>query len=208
MFDIFEKLKLSRTQTEAQGPVEYIIAGLGNPGREYENTRHNIGFMAIDRLASEASVDVKKIKFKSVCGVANINNKRVLLLKPQTFMNNSGQAITEAMSFYKIPPENTVIIFDDVSLSVGKMRIKRKGTDGGHNGLKNIFYLSGSDTFPRIKIGIGKKPNPNWILSDWVLSAFTNQDKELINKALENIYPAVSLLVDNKIDMAMNKYNG
>lgn len=208
MFDIFEKLKLNRTQNQAQGPVEYIIAGLGNPGREYENTRHNIGFMAIDRLASEASVDVKKIKFKSLCGITNINNKRVLLLKPQTFMNNSGQAITEAMSFYKIPPENTVIIFDDVSLSVGKMRIKRKGTDGGHNGIKNIIYLSGSDTFPRIKIGIGKKPNPNWILSDWVLSAFNNQDMELINQTLKNICPAVSLLVDDKIDMAMNKYNG
>lgn len=206
--DIFSKLKLIKHKPQKTGPINYIIAGLGNPGSKYENTRHNVGFRAIDYIAKCINIEVKGIKFKSLYGVGDINNKNVLLIKPQTFMNNSGQAITEAMSFYKIPPQNTIIIFDDISLDVGKMRIRRKGSDGGHNGMKNIIYLSGKDTFPRVKVGVGKKPNPNWDLADWVLSNFNKEDNDTIEKELEKIYQAVNLLVDDKIDEAMNKFNG
>ena len=140
--------------------IEYLIVGLGNPDRKYENTRHNAGYMALDYIADELSVRVNRIKFKSFVGEGKIGDHRVLLMKPTTYMNLSGQAVTEAMNFYKIPAENVVVLLDDINLDVGKMRIRLKGSDGGQNGMKNIIYLSGSDKFPRIKIGIGHKPNP------------------------------------------------
>lgn len=208
MIDIFSKLNLKTYEQNKTGPISYIIAGLGNPGSRYKNTRHNVGFRAIEYIAKCVNIEVKQIKFKSLYGVCKLNNKNVLLIKPQTFMNNSGEAITEAMSFYKIPPQNTIIIFDDISLDIGKMRIRRKGSDGGHNGMKNIIYLSGKDTFPRIKVGVGKKPNPNWDLADWVLSDFNKEDNDIIEKEFDKIYQAVNFLVDDKIDEAMNKFNG
>lgn len=165
--------------------IEYLIVGLGNPGKEYERTRHNCGYMALDYLAESVGASVKKLKFKSLVGECEIENKRCLLMKPTTYMNNSGIAVKEAMSFYKIPPEKVIIIFDDISLDVGKMRIKRKGSSGGQNGIKNIIYLIGSENFPRIKIGIGKKPHPDYDLKDWVLSRFNDKDIKSINEVLK-----------------------
>ena len=133
--------------------IEYMVVGLGNPDKKYENTRHNTGFICLDKIAEKFSCDVNRIKYKSLVGECTIDGKKVLLMKPQTYMNNSGQAVVEAMNFYKIPPENVILIFDDISLDVGKMRIRRKGSHGGQNGVKNIIYLSGKDTFPRIKVG-------------------------------------------------------
>lgn len=191
----------------ASNSIEYIIVGLGNPGRQYENTRHNAGFIAMDYIADKLGVKINKIKFKSTAGEANIAGKRCLLMKPSTFMNLSGQAVTEAMNFYKIPPQRTVIMSDDISLDVGTIRIRRKGSDGGQKGLQNIIYLSGSDEFPRVKIGIGKKPHPEYDLKDWVLSRFTDKDKKLISERLPDILGAVELIVSEDIDKAMNLYN-
>lgn len=187
--------------------IEYLIVGLGNPGRQYESTRHNAGYICLDYIAGELGVKVNRIKFKSAVGEAIVAGKRCLLMKPSTYMNLSGQAVTEAMRFYKIPPEHTIILFDDISLDVGSMRIRRKGSDGGQNGMKNIIYLSGSENFPRVKIGIGHKPHPDYDLKDWVLSRFTDQDAKRIREILPNVRDAVELIVTEKIDEAMNRYN-
>lgn len=189
------------------GSVEYIVVGLGNPDKKYENTRHNTGWLALDHIADKLDCKVNRIKFKSFVGECNINGKKVLLMKPTTYMNNSGQAVVEAMNFYKIPPENVIVIFDDISLDVGKMRIRSKGSDGGQKGMRSIIYLSGSDKFPRIKIGIGAKPNPSWDLADWVLSRFTDDEQKLLEKMFDNAFGAVELITDEKIDRAMNLYN-
>lgn len=190
-----------------QGPAEYIVAGLGNPGREYENTRHNAGFVTIDRFAEKQHVRINRLKYKALCGECTVEGKRVLLMKPQTFMNNSGQSVTQAMSFYKIPPERVIILLDDISLEPGRLRIRRKGSDGGQNGMKNIIYLSGRDTFPRIKIGIGAKPNPGWDLAKWVLSRFTPDEYKLLLEAADKAGSAVELIIKGDIDQAMNLYN-
>ena len=187
--------------------IEYLIVGLGNPGRQYENTRHNAGFIALDYIADELGVKINRVKFKSTVGEASISGKRCLLMKPSTFMNLSGQAVTEAMRFYKIPPQKVIVLSDDISLDVGVIRIRRKGSDGGQNGLKNIIYLSGSDEFPRVKIGIGKKPHPDYDLKDWVLSRFSDKDQKLVAERLPDIKGAVELIVDGDIDKAMNLYN-
>lgn len=187
--------------------IEYIVVGLGNPGRQYEGTRHNAGFIALEYLAQELDVRVNRIKFKSAVGEATVAGHRCLLMKPSTFMNLSGQAVTEAMRFYKLPPEKVLILCDDINLDVGSIRIRRKGSDGGQNGVKNIIYLSGSDEFPRIKIGIGKKPHPDYDLKDWVLSRFTDKDKAVLKETLPKITNAVGLIVNDDIDKAMNLYN-
>ncbi|MBQ5347399.1 MAG: aminoacyl-tRNA hydrolase [Ruminococcus sp.] len=187
--------------------IEYIIVGLGNPDRKYENTRHNSGFIMIDYIADKLSVKINRVKFKSTVGEARIGGHRVLLMKPSTYMNNSGQAVVEAMNFYKIPAENVIVLLDDINLDVGKMRIRSKGSDGGQNGMKNIIYLSGSDKFPRIKIGIGKKPNPEYDLAAWVLSKFTKDDFKKLEAVAENTYDSVELIMDGKISEAMNRYN-
>ncbi len=187
--------------------IEYLIVGLGNPGRQYENTRHNAGFIALDYLADELYAKVNRIKFKSTVGEATLSGHRCLLMKPSTFMNLSGQAVTEAMRFYKLPPEKVIILCDDINLDVGNIRIRRKGSDGGQNGVKNIIYLSGSDAFPRVKIGIGKKPHPDYDLKDWVLSRFTDKDKTVLKDTLPKIVDAVRLIVNEDIDRAMNLYN-
>ncbi len=202
MFHLFRKSPPMPT-----GPVEYLIVGLGNPGQQYENTRHNAGFMTMDYLANQCHAQINRIKFKSLVGDAELGGKRVLLMKPQTFMNLSGQAVQEAMAFYKIPPERTIIIFDDISLPPGRLRIRKKGSDGGHNGVKNIIYLSGKDTFPRIKMGVGAKPRPDYNLADWVLSQFTEAEKKELYSAIEKAVSAVSLMVEGKTEEAMNRYN-
>lgn len=204
--DIFKKLESERTPAP-QGAVEYIICGLGNPGTQYEGTRHNIGFMTIDTLCEKYKLDCKKLRFKSLTCDAMISGKRCLIMKPTTFMNNSGEAVTEAMSFYKIPPERTVIVFDDISLEPGKLRIRRKGSDGGHNGIKSIIYLSGSDMFPRIKMGVGAKPHPDYNLADWVLGHFRKEQAEALETAMENAVSSIELMVGGKMNEAMNKFN-
>ncbi len=188
------------------GPVEFLIVGLGNPGRQYENTRHNAGFITVDTIAEKTGARVDRIKFKGLCGECMLGGKKVLLLKPSTFMNLSGQSVQEAMAFYKLPPEKVLVIFDDISLEPGKLRIRRKGSDGGHNGIKNIIYLSGKDTFPRIKMGVGKKPNPNWDLADWVLSRFSEEEGKALLDAANRAAAAAELIVQGKIDEAMNRY--
>ena len=205
IFDIFKQLE--NKEPAPTGAVEYIIVGLGNPGTEYENTRHNIGFMTVDTLCEKYKVNCKKLKFKSLTCDVMISGKRCLIMKPGTYMNKSGEAVTEAMSFYKIPPERTIIVFDDISLEPGKMRIRRKGSDGGHNGIKNIIYLSGADTFPRIKMGVGAKPHPDYNLADWVLGHFKKEDGEKLEQCFNNAVTALELMVDGKTDQAMNKFN-
>lgn len=194
-------------KAEPAGQVEYLIVGLGNPGAKYENTRHNAGFMALDYIAEKAGARVDRLKFKGLCGTAQIGGKKVLLLKPSTYMNLSGQSVTEAMRFYKLPPEKTIILFDDISLEPGRMRIRMKGSDGGQNGMKNIIYLSGSDRFPRIKIGTGAKPNPGWDLADWVLSKFTDADRKALYEAIDHVNSSVELMVQDNAAEAMNRYN-
>lgn len=191
---------------EPLGAAEWIIAGLGNPDRKYENTRHNAGFMTIDALSEKYDVRVDRIKYKSLCATVNMEGKKVLLMKPSTYMNLSGQAVTEAMAFFKIPPERVLVILDDITQPVGHLRIRRKGSDGGHNGMKNIIYLSGSDQFPRIKVGVGQKP-PQWDLADWVLSSFTQNEQSDVEKAVDNACQAAALIVNGQIDKAMNLFN-
>lgn len=205
---MFGKLKKSEAAAPPPtGPVEWLVVGLGNPGAKYQGTRHNIGFEALDALAGKAGARVDRLKFQALCGDAMVGGKRVLLMKPSTFMNLSGQAVTEAMRFYKIPPERVLVLCDDVAQPVGRLRIRSGGSDGGHNGLKNIIYLSGSDSFPRIRIGVGQKPHPDYDLADWVLGKFGREDAQTLLKLLEVIPEACALIVAGKTDKAMNDYN-
>ena len=204
IFDIFKKLE---TEKLPPAPVEFIIAGLGNPGTKYEDTRHNSGYMAVEVLAEQCGVQMKKLRFKSLTAEAVIAEHRCLLMKPTTFMNNSGDAIEEAAHFYKIPPEKILIIYDDITLDVGRLRIRGKGSDGGHNGMKSIILRLDTDLFPRVRIGVGKKPHPDYDLADWVLSRFTKAEGELLVPALDNAAEAAKLIVQGKLNEAMNKYN-
>lgn len=197
----------SFSKKKASSPIDFLIVGLGNPGREYQSTRHNCGYISIDYIADKLNVKVNKIKFKSLIGECVIGSKRCILLKPTTFMNNSGQAVKEAMNFYKLDPSKVLVIFDDISLVVGEMRIKRKGSDGGQKGIANIIYLLESNMFPRIKIGIGPKPHPDYDLKDFVLSKFTQNEAEKIKKILPNVLEATKCIVNDDIDKAMNLYN-
>lgn len=204
---MFFQRKIKAAASAPCGAVECLIVGLGNPGREYETTRHNAGFLAIDCLAQKLGVKVDRLKFKSLCGDAMIDGRRVLLMKPSTFMNNSGEAVREAMQFYKIPVERVLVIYDDISLDVGSLRIRRKGSDGGHNGIKSILYHMGADTFPRIKIGVGKKPHPDYNLADWVLGRFSKEDGAALEKVLNSAAAAAQLIVAEQTDKAMNLYS-
>lgn len=199
--------KKKESTSFSSGSPEFIIVGLGNPGKEYEYTRHNAGFLFLDRLSVELNTDIKKLKYKALMGDVSINGHRCLLVKPQTFMNNSGEAVREIASFYKIPPEKIIVIFDDISLPCGKLRIRRKGTDGGHNGIKSIIYHLNSDNFPRIKIGIGAKPHPDYNLADWVLSTFSKDDMEELKKAITTAIDVLPDMLDGNIDKAMSKAN-
>lgn len=187
--------------------LDFIIVGLGNPGKEYERTRHNAGFLAIDFLAKNFSCNINNEKFKGLSGMCQVSGKKVMLLKPQTYMNLSGQSVVSAMNFYKVKPENVILIFDDIYLPVGKLRIRKKGSHGGQNGVKNIMLLSGSDNFPRIKIGIGNKPNDSWELSDWVISKFSVNEIKSLEKTFENTLSAVELVINGKFEEAMSLYN-
>lgn len=204
IFDIFKQIEKEKTP---QAPIEFIIAGLGNPGTKYEDTRHNCGFMSVETLGEMYKTEIKRLKFKSLTAEITVADKRCLLMKPTTFMNNSGEAVEEAADFYKIPPENIIVIYDDINLDVGRLRIRQKGSDGGHNGMKSIILHLNSDNFPRIRVGVGKKPHPDYDLADWVLSRFTKEEGELLEPALSNAAKAAELIVQEKINEAMNLYN-
>lgn len=185
----------------------YIIAGLGNPGRKYVGTRHNMGFEALDAVAAKYNISITKSKFNALYGEGTIENEKVILVKPQTFMNLSGEAIREFKAWYKIEDSKIIIIYDDVSLPVGKMRIRSKGSAGGHNGIKSVIYQLNADTFPRIKIGVGCPDNKEYDLADYVLSKFTKTEvKELISVAIKTA-DAVGEIIKNGIEKAMNIYN-
>lgn len=192
---------------QTKGTYKYLIVGLGNPTAKYERTRHNAGFMCVDRIATKYKTEVGKKKKNALVGEVAIGENRCLLVKPLTFMNLSGTAVAEIASFYKIPAERILVIFDDTSFDIGVMRIKRNGSDGGHNGIKSIIGCLNSEGFPRLKIGIGKRPNPQFDLADWVLSRFNNAEMESLSKVLDDAVTAVETIVLNGIDDAMNKYN-
>ena len=205
IFDVFDRI--AANSSAVRGKIEYVITGLGNPGLEYENTRHNAGFMLLDELAKQLCEDISRLRFKGKTAEVTIGGKRCLLLKPTTFMNNSGEAVVQALEFYKIDAENLIVVCDDISLDCGKLRIRRKGSHGGHNGLRSICELTGRDDFPRIKMGVGKKPHPDYDLAKWVLGKFGKEDGASIEESVKNACECIKLMVQGKTDEAMNKYN-
>ncbi|MBP1576945.1 MAG: aminoacyl-tRNA hydrolase [Oscillospiraceae bacterium] len=204
LFDLIGK----SSKPAATGPVEYMVVCLGNPGKQYENTRHNVGFITADVIAEKRGFKIDKLRFQSLTGECMIAGKRVLFIKPSTFMNLSGQAVVEAMNFHKLPIENVIVVHDDVSLAPGRLRLRAKGSHGGHNGLRNIIYLTGKDTFPRVKIGVGDKPHPDYDMADWVLAVPAAEDRKLIEQAILKIDDIIELFVSGKFNEAMNRYNG
>lgn len=190
------------------GGASWLLVCLGNPGDQYENTRHNVGFMVADQLGERYNLPIQKLKFKALTNIFSISGEKVLVMKPVTYMNLSGEAVRPAADFYKIPPEHIIVISDDTALDVGKLRIRKGGSAGGHNGLKNIIQQLGTDQFPRIRVGVGKKPHPDYDLADWVLGKFQGEDQKAIAAAVERCADAVECLIKEGPDRAMNKFNG
>ena len=205
IFDVFDRI--SANSNAPKGKIEYVIAGLGNPGMEYDNTRHNAGFMVLDMLASQLGEEINRLRFKGKTAEVMIGDKRCLLLKPTTYMNNSGESIVQALEFYKIDVDHLIVVCDDISLDAGKLRIRRKGSHGGHNGLRSICDLTGRDDYQRIKMGVGKKPHPDYDLAKWVLGKFGKEDAEKMKQSAGNACECLKLMVQGKTDEAMNKYN-
>lgn len=183
----------------------FLIVGLGNPGIQYENTRHNIGFKVIDNIAKEYNIEINRQKFKGVYGEGFINGEKVILLKPTTYMNLSGESIMEVVDFYKLTCEDIVVIYDDISLDIGRLRIREKGSAGGHNGIKSIIAHLGTDVFPRIKVGVGQ---PNVDLVNYVLGKFTDEEMEVLSESIDASTKAVSEIIKYDVNTAMNKFNG
>lgn len=207
MADIFDLFKKIERQSESSGTPEYIVAGLGNPDAKYHQTRHNAGFMALDYIYEKLSVTGEKSKFKSLYRDGTVAGKRVLFLKPQTYMNLSGDAVSEAAAFYKIPAEKIIVISDDVNLAPGRIRVRGKGSSGGQKGLENIILRLGSDNFPRIRVGVGAKPQ-GWDMADWVLGKIPPADQEDFFFALGSACTALETLIRDGVDTAMGKCNG
>jgi len=187
---------------------EWMIVGLGNPGREYEKTRHNVGFRVTDLLAQQLKTKIDRLKFKALTRQVNIGGKKVLLVQPQTYMNVSGAAVSALATFYKIKPERILVIFDDISLPVGRIRVRRDGSAGGHNGIKSIIQSLGTDQFPRVKVGVGGKPHPEYDLADWVLSKFSAQEEKDLAPAMANAAEAALLVLEQGVEKAASAYNG
>ena len=202
VFDIFKKLDEEKAAKAAQ-PIEWLVVGLGNPGSKYDNTRHNAGFRALEGYCARTG-----LKVKALVGEGMLGGRRVLVVKPQTFMNLSGEAVRDAAAFYKIPPERVIVLSDDVSLDVGTLRVRPKGSAGGQNGLKNIIYHLGSEEFPRVKIGVGKKPHPDYDLAAWVLGKFTAEEQKAIDKACEDAVSAAACIIAEGCAAAAQKFNG
>ena len=190
------------------GGASWILVCLGNPGDKYENTRHNVGFMVADELGERARLPIQKLKFKALTNLLTISGEKVLVMKPVTYMNLSGEAVRQAADFYKIPPERILVVSDDTALAVGRLRIRRSGSAGGHNGLKNIIQHLGSDQFPRIRVGVGEKPHPDYDLADWVLGKFVGEDKKAIDAAVKRAADAVECILKHGVDTGMNRFNG
>ncbi len=210
VFDIFKKLDEQKAAAAAQPvqPVEWLVVGLGNPGSKYDNTRHNAGFRALESYCARSGCRINKMKFKALVGEATLGGARVLLMKPQTFMNLSGESVRDAAAFYKIPPARIIVLSDDISLDVGTLRVRPKGSAGGQNGLKNIIYHLGSEDFPRVKIGVGKKPHPDYDLAAWVLSKFTADEQKAIDKACADAVDAAACVIAEGCAAAAQKFNG
>ncbi len=186
----------------------WLIVGLGNPGREYETTRHNAGFRALDILANKLGCKVDKLKYQGLYGQVNYRGSKLLLLKPQTYMNLSGRSVQQIAAFFRVPAKNIIVLFDDISLVPGRLRIRAEGSAGGHNGIKSIIAELGSQDFPRVKIGVGAKPHPDFDLADWVLSHFTALEEKALQPALERAADAALAIIDNGIYEAANRFNG
>ena len=206
IFDIFKQIESEKPSVG--GSVTHLVVGLGNPGDKYYNTRHNAGFLAMDFISQKLGVKVDRSKFKALVGEAVIAGKRVLLMKPQTFMNASGEAVREAAAFYKIPMENIIVISDDINLDVGKMRVRKNGSDGGQRGLRSIITLMGNDNCPRIRLGVGKKPHPDYDMADWVLGNLSEEDKRALFDCFVTGYEGLEKLVCGDVDGAMQICNG
>ena len=186
----------------------WLIVGLGNPGKEYETTRHNAGFRALDILAGKLGCRVDKLKYQGLYGQTTYQGKKLLLLKPQTYMNLSGRSILQLSAYFSIPPQRIIVLFDDISLPPGRLRVRGEGSAGGHNGIKSIIQELGSQEFPRVKIGVGAKPHPDFDLADWVLSHFTAQEDKALQPALERAAEAALAIIDHGIYETANRYNG
>ncbi len=206
IFDIFKKIESER-QAGAQAPITHIVVGLGNPGEKYANTRHNAGFMMMDHISERCSAPVNRSKYHALVGECTIAGKRVLLMKPQTFMNLSGDAVREAAAFYKIEPANIIVLSDDVNLDVGRMRVRKSGSDGGQKGLRSIIERLGSDEFPRVRFGVGKKPHPDYDMADWVLGSFSPEDKKALSDCFATAFEGIEKLILGDIDGAMQICN-
>ncbi|MCI8387654.1 MAG: aminoacyl-tRNA hydrolase [Clostridiales bacterium] len=208
MADIFDLFKKIEKQPQAPlEPISFILVGLGNPGNEYTFTRHNAGFMTIDYLMQKYNFKVDRARFKALCGEVTIAGRRGLVMKPQTYMNASGEAVREAADFYKITPENIIAICDDINLEPGSVRVRKKGSDGGQKGLRSIIYQLGSDNFPRIRMGVGAKPHPDYDLADWVLGQFSEEGKKQFFTAMERVGEGLPTIISGDIDKAMNMLN-
>jgi len=205
IFDLFKQI--SSDSSQSAGNIEYIVVGLGNPGKEYERTRHNAGFLTIDYISGRCGAKIDRAKFSALVGEATIAGKRVLLMKPQTFMNASGDAVAAAARFYKIHAENVIILVDDISLDVGRLRVRRKGSHGGHNGLKSIEAQLSSTEYQRIKIGVGAKPHPDYDLVDWVLGTFGVKDMELLSAGYSKAYDGLCKMLEGDTEGAMQICN-
>ena len=199
IFDLFKSIE----KPEPQGAPEYLIVGLGNPGAEYAHTRHNAGFLAADYLSQKMNVRIDRSKFRALYGMGELGGKKVILMKPQTYMNSSGEAVRQCADFYKIAPDHIIVISDDVNLAVGRMRLRRSGSDGGQNGLKSIIYQLQSDGFPRIRIGVGQKPSPEYDLANWVLGKFPEADQKVLLEEFEVVYRTLELIVKGSFDSAV-----
>ena len=191
----------------SKGGAEWIVAFLGNPGLKYNGTRHNAGFMAADAMEKKLGVSINKMRFKALTQTADIGGKKVLLMKPQTYMNLSGDAIAQAANFYKVPPERVIVVSDETALPIGRLRIRRGGSAGGHNGLKSVIARLGTDQFPRIRLGVGDKPHPDYDMADWVLSAFKGQDAADMELVAKKAADAVECYITEGAERAMNQFN-
>ena len=190
------------------GVENWLIVGLGNPGREYEKTRHNCGFRAIDILADQLDTKIDRLKFQGLYAQVNYEGKKLFLLKPQTYMNLSGRSVLQLSAYFNIPPQRIIVLFDDISLEPGRLRIRADGSAGGHNGIKSIIQEVGSQTFPRVKIGVGAKPNPDYDLADWVLSTFSANEEKALAVSLQNAAKAALAIIDRGVPEAANRFNG